>query len=248
MNKTGTTAMILAAGMGTRLGSITQQKPKALVDINGKTLLMRVIEKLSESGFKNIVVNVHHFSEQVINMLQQSNLEDVNITISNEQHTLLDTGGGIIKAMPYFDPATAVLVHNVDIISDVDLRQFVDDFSDSGDDAWLATQRRESHRKLLFDEQNLLTGWTNNKTGEFKWTHPGKDYSKALSFSGIHCFRPSLFMDTQVRKCSIIDLYLEAARHHRIVSQQLPYSYWFDLGKPEQLISASNYLKDLKKT
>lgn len=247
MIENGTTAMILAAGLGTRLGSLTQQKPKALVEINGKPLLLNVIEKLARSGFNDIIVNVHHFGEQVIKLLSQLHFENINIVVSDERQLLLDTGGGILKAIPYFNHKSAVLVHNVDIISDLNLKQLVDEFVVSGDDAWLATQTRESSRKLLFDDQNLLTGWTNRNTNEYKWVHTPKNFAKTLSFSGIHCFKPTIFIDQQVRKCSIVDLYLAAAKNHRIVSKQFPYSYWFDLGKPDQLESAAIFLKDLKK-
>ncbi len=247
MSERQVAAMVLAAGLGTRLGSLTQQKSKALVEINGKPLLLIVIEKLAKFGFNDIIVNVHHFGEQVIKMLSQLHLNNINIIVSDERQLLLDTGGGILKSMPYFNHKAAVLVHNVDIISDFDLRQFVDEFLVSGDDAWLATQNRESSRKLLFDDQNILTGWTNQNTNAYKWVDAKKHYRQALSFSGIHCFNPAIFSNLEVKKCSIIDLYLEAAKNHRIVSKQLPHSYWFDLGKPDQLESAAIFLKDLKK-
>lgn len=236
-------AMILAAGLGTRLGTVTQNKPKALVELNGKSLLLLVIEKLVNSGFTNIIINVHHYAEQVVAALSDLHFPGVSIQFSNEQDELLDTGGGILKARPLFGDAEAVLVHNVDIVSDMDLRLFAEGFLSSDDDAWLATQMRKSSRKLLFNEQELLVGWSNIQSHEYKWVLSECQRYNALSFSGIHCFRTNLFSDYRTKKCSIIDLYLDAAKNHRIKAQSWPYNYWFDLGKTEQLSIAADFLK-----
>ena len=155
-----TTAMILAAGLGTRLKALTQDKPKALVELNGKPLLQHCIENLIANGFHHIVINVHHFGEQIIDFVESHHF-DAEIEISDERDLLMDTGGGIVKATPLFKDSKAVLVHNVDIISDVDLGEMSQEFLASGDDAWLLTQDRETNRKLVFGDDDQLIGWRN---------------------------------------------------------------------------------------
>ena len=255
-----TTVMILAAGLGTRLGALTQDKPKALVPLNGKPLLQHCIENLIAKGFHHIVINVHHFGEQIIDFVESHHF-DADIQISDERDLLMDTGGGIVKATPLFKDAKAVLVHNVDIISDVNLGEMSQQFLASGDDAWLLTQDRETNRKLLFDVDNQLTGWTNKSEHQFKWVNESKsalrpfdelraqgpqlyDY-KEMAFSGLHFFRSDLFAEFEVKRQSVIDLYLYLAKTNRIISKPIQPDYWFDLGKPEHLEAAENYLKTL---
>ena len=246
-----TTAMILAAGLGTRLGALTQDKPKALVPLNGKPLLQHCIENLIANGFHHIVINIHHFGEQIIDFVAQHAF-DADIEISDERDLLMDTGGGIVKATPLFKDAKAVLVHNVDIISDVNLGEMSQQFLASGDDAWLLTQDRETNRKLLFDEENQLEGWMNKAEQQYKWVHEKKeDVSTGstslneMAFSGLHFFRSDLFAEFEVKRQSVIDLYLYLAKTNRIISKSIQPDYWFDLGKPEQLEAAENYLKTL---
>lgn len=245
-----TTAMILAAGLGTRLGALTQDKPKALVPLNGKPLLQHCIENLIAKGFHHIVINVHHFGEQIIDFVTNHHF-DADIQISDERELLMDTGGGIVKATPLFKESKAVLVHNVDIISDVNLGEMSQQFLDSGDDAWLLTQDRETNRKLLFDADNLLVGWMNKAEQQFKWVNEPLDISTGSmseqAFSGLHFFRSDLFAEFEVKRQSVIDLYLYLAQHNRIISKPIQPDYWFDLGKPEQLEAAENYLNSLEK-
>ncbi len=250
-----TTAMILAAGLGTRLKALTQDKPKALVPLNGKPLLQHCIENLIANGFYHIVINVHHFGEQIIDFINQHQFDAV-IQISDERDLLMDTGGGIVKATPLFKDSKAVLVHNVDIISDVNLRDMSQQFLDSKDDAWLLTQDRETNRKLLFDAENQLVGWMNKSEGSFKWVHPENDGPSTgsgicsyqeMAFSGLHFFRSDLFAEFEVKPQSVIDLYLNLAKTNRIISKPIQPDYWFDLGKPEQLQAAENYLNNLVK-
>ena len=250
-----TTAMILAAGLGTRLGTITQDKPKALVPLNGKPLLQHCIENLIAKGFHHIVINVHHFGEQIIDFVESHHFE-ADIQISDERDLLMDTGGGIIKATPLFKDSKAVLVHNVDIISNVNLGEMSRQFLDSDDDAWLLTQDRETNRKLLFRDDDQLIGWHNKADGSFKWVNPEiigpstgsgtLDYNEQ-AFSGLHFFRSDLFAEFEVKRQSVIDLYLYLAQHNRIISKPIQPDYWFDLGKPEQLEAAENYLNSLEK-
>lgn len=226
------TALILAAGLGTRLKELTADKPKALVEVEGKPLLQHNIENLIHQGFGTIVINIHHFGDQVIQFLEAHRFE-AEIYVSDERGLLMDTGGGIVQALPFFHDAQAVLVHNVDILSDVDLQGHYDRFMTSSDDAWLLTQDRQTARKLLFDEQQKLIGWRNLNDGSFKWVIEPKKQYKELAFSGMHIFKPSLFMEFAWQRYSIIDLYLKQAPKHLIRSVEIRSSYWFDIGKAE---------------
>jgi len=256
--KHDTTAMILAAGLGTRLKALTQDKPKALVLLNGKPLLQHCIENLIANGFHHIVINVHHFGEQIIDFVKLHQF-DADIEISDERDLLMDTGGGIVKATPLFKDSKAVLVHNVDIISNVNFGEMSQQFLSTDDDAWLLTQDRETNRKLLFNTENQLIGWTNKAESKFKWVHPEKDGPSTLrqaqgsgtcsyqemAFSGLHFFRSDLFAEFEDKPQSVIDLYLNLAKTSRIISKPIQPDYWFDLGKPEQLLAAENYIKTL---
>ena len=228
------TAMILAAGLGTRLKELTHDKPKALVEINGKTLLQRTIDTLIANGFERIVINVHHFGNQIIDFVRTHQF-DAEILISDEQQQLMDTGGGIIQATPFFTDTEAVLIHNVDIISDVNLKSQYQDFIISGDDAWLLTQDRETARKLLFNADNQLIGWKNKTSGQYKWVNNVTENYKERAFSGMHIFKPSLFADFEKKPVSVIDLYLNLAQRKQIISKEIQTNLWFDLGKIEQL-------------
>ena len=235
------TAMILAAGLGTRLKALTQDKPKALVSLNGKPLLQHCIENLITNGFHHIVINVHHFGEQIIDFVDHHPF-DADIKISDERDLLMDTGGGIIKATPLFRNSKAVLVHNVDIISNVNLGEMSQQFIDSKDDAWLLTQDRETNRKLLFRDDQQLIGWRNKADGNFKWVYDSFGQYQEMAFSGLHFFRSDLFADFEYKPQSVIDLYLQLAKQKRIVAKPIQPNYWFDLGKPEQIQSAEAYL------
>jgi len=236
------TAMILAAGLGTRLQSLTHDRPKALVELNGKPLLQHCIDDLTENGFHHIVINVHHFGEQIIDFVNSYHF-DAEIEISDERDLLMDTGGGIVKASPLFKDSKAVLIHNVDIVSNVDFKTLGQQFLDSGDDAWLLTQDRETNRKLLFDSGNQLIGWMNKADGQYKWVNLSHPNYKEMAFCGLHFFRSDLFTKFEVKRQSVIDLYLNLARQNRIVSKPIKPDYWFDLGKPEQLKAAETFLK-----
>lgn len=226
------TAMILAAGLGTRLKELTKDKPKALVAVAGKTLLERNIENLLGYGFDTIIVNIHHFGNQIVDFVEKHHY-DANIFISDERGCLMDTGGGIVQALPYFHDTQAVLVHNVDILSDVNLREHYDGFIHSDDDAWLLTQDRNTTRKLLFNNDDLLVGWRNLKDEQFKWVNGIQNDYKELAFNGMHIFKPAIFGAYPLQRYSIIDLYLELAKQHRIRSKKIQPIFWFDIGKIE---------------
>ena len=194
---------------------------------------------------------MHHFGEQIIDFVDRHHF-DAEIVISDERDLLMDTGGGIVKATPLFRDSKAVVVHNVDIVSDVNLKALGQLFLTSGDDAWLLTQERETNRKLLFDAENQLVGWTNKAEGRFKWvngpstgsgTGSGTDSMSEQAFSGLHFFRSDLFARYEEKPQSVIDLYLDLAKTKHIISIPIQPGYWFDLGKPEQLETAARYLQ-----
>lgn len=235
-------AMILAAGLGTRLGTLTQNKPKALVTINGITLLQRTIENLMQFGYNHFVINTHHYAEMIRDFLCTTTFNNIKIHISDESSELLNTGGGILKALPLFDKNETVLVHNVDVLSDIDFRFMHDTFTQSNDDAWLFVQKRTTERKLLCNEDEQLVGWTNHSTKQYKWVDKKQTYFNEFAFSGLHFFHTSLFTDKTPCVCSIIDLYLEKAQQHCIKLKEINPNYWFDLGKLETLKKASLFL------
>ena len=239
MKRNRRTAFILAAGLGTRLKELTSDKPKALVSINNKPLLKVVLEELKKQGFNHFVVNIHHFGEQIIEFL---NDEGIVIEVSDERPLLMDTGGAILQALPYFADSEAVLVHNVDVLTNVDLQGFYDDFCKSDDAAWLLTQERNSKRKLVFDKQDNFLGRYNTETNEYDGKGALPSDCKLLSFSGIHLFRPQYFKDFKVEPCYVFKLYQQIAENHRVTSKLIHPDYWFDLGTQEQLKNAELWL------
>lgn len=248
MSQDRRTAFVLAAGLGSRLKEYTKDKPKALVSINNQPLIKVVLEELIENGFNHIVVNVHHFGEKIIEFLGgfstalRSNGNDVTIEISDERPLLMDTGGAILQALPYFKQSKAVLVHNVDILTSVNLQAFYDDFCQSDDAAWLLTQERPSKRKLAFNGQENFIGRYNSETEVFDGDGELPADCKLLSFSGIHLFKPKYFKDFEVNPCYVFKLYGEIARNHKVASKVIKPEYWFDLGTPEQLKNAEQWL------
>ncbi len=230
-------AMILAAGLGTRLGSLTANCPKALVELNGTPLLALVIQRLQAAGFNEIIINVHHFADQIIQYLRTNNNFGLQISISDERDHLLDTGGGIKKAEWFFNDGQAFLVHNVDIISSIDLKALYQYHLDTQSMATLACKARHSSRYFLFDKQLRLCGWENTKTGERRITVPVlQEEIRQLAFSGIHVIRPALLQQlTQSGAFSIIDGYLQLAPDNLINCFDTGDAEITDVGKPEQL-------------
>ena len=207
--------MIFAAGLGTRLKPLTDTVPKALVPVAGKPLLEHIVLKLKAAGFDEIIVNVHHFAEQIIDFFKEKNNFDIRIEISDETDRLLDTGGGIKRAAAFFDDGKPFLLYNVDIISNVDLRRMYDFSLKKNALATLLVSKRHTSRYLLFDKQNRLAGWLNETTKEVKSPYPTlnpNDYSK-LAFAGIHVLSPAIFkyMNDWSGKFSIVDFYLSIA-------------------------------------
>lgn len=242
MKRNRRTAFILAAGLGTRLKELTANTPKALVSIHKKPLLKVLLEELIKQDFNHIVINIHHFGEQIMEFLRTNDYPNVDIEISDERPLLMDTGGAILQALPYFAQSEAVLVHNVDVLTDVDLKGFYDNFCKSDDAAWLLTQERNSKRKLVFDNHDNFLGRFNNETDEYDGDGALPNDCKLLSFSGIHLFKPEYFKDFEVKPCYVFGLYQKIAENHRVTSKLIYPDYWFDLGTQEQLKNAELWL------
>lgn len=241
-------AMIFAAGLGTRLKPYTETMPKAMVPLCGKPLIWHLIQKLKSAGITHIVVNVHHFAEQIVDYLNQNKNFGITIEISDETNQLLDTGGGLKFAENLFLPKEPILIYNVDILSDIDINQLSEYHKSSGNIATLVTSNRETSRYMLFDNNNKLVGWTNRQTNEFKWCSGEKSHFAPLAFAGIHIVNPELLeLITPNKKCSIIDEYLRIGSSHQIGSFQNNGKIWMDLGKPEQLKLAEEIIMHKKK-
>lgn len=234
-------AMIFCAGLGTRLKEYTANKPKALVELNGKPLLEHVILRLKDFGYNEILLNVHHFANKIIDFVVSNNYFDITIHFSDETEKLLDTGGGVKKAEWFFKDSP-VLLHNVDILSNIDLKDLYLYHIKEKAAATLAVKSRETSRYLLFDNNNYLKGWKNEKTNEYKGVSSDFGLQK-LAFSGIHIINQEIIIEEQNNGVfSIIDTYLKLCSNLKIKAYRHDDDLWFDLGKPEQLEKAENLL------
>jgi NDP-sugar pyrophosphorylase family protein len=235
--------MIFAAGLGTRLRPLTDTLPKALVRVGGKSLLQWNIEKLIKAGISEIVINIHHFPDLIRDFLAFNRNFGISIHLSDESDTILDTGGGLKKAAPLLAGDEPILVHNVDILSNLDLNLLLDYHISQNALATLVVRERKTDRNLLFDPQMSLTGWINTKTGEIKEPVPGMNLnSKMLAFSGIQIIDPRfLQLMTGSGKFSLIDTYLQLAPDNRIIGYEDHSSLWMDAGTPEQLAEAERW-------
>lgn len=235
-------AMLFAAGLGTRLQELTKDCPKALVKVQGKTLLQHSIEHLRKNGCTYIVINIHHFAEKVLEELQKEAYLDLEIKISDERDYLLETGGGLLKAAKYLDGNDPFLAYNVDVLSNINLQELYQQHLSNNALATLAVRNRVSSRYLLFDQENTLCGWTNTQTGALKMAKETSiTYQKA--FSGIQVINPAIFgLIKQEGRFSITTSYLELAKIHRINAFEHDKDYWFDVGKPERLNAAECFL------
>lgn len=238
-------AMIFAAGMGTRLRPLTNDKPKALIEVNGVPMLELVIKRIKKFGFDNIIINVHHFADKIIRFLDEKNNFDTSITIADETEKLLDTGGGLQKAAYFFNDNQPFLVHNVDILSDINLTEMYDFHRKNNALVTLAVQNRATSRSLLFDENNCLAAWKNNISGEMKVARYAQEMS-SIAFSGIQIIDPKIFdFITETGVFSIIDVYLRLAKKNSIIAYNHNYSNWFDLGKPQNIVQAEEVFGSL---
>lgn len=235
-------ALIFAAGLGTRLKPLTDNKPKALVEVYDEPLLAHVLRKLARSGYTEVVINVHHFGEQIIDYIGQHPIEGMEIRISDERTALLDTGGGIRQAGELFtQDGKPFLIHNVDIFSNLDLKDFYNTYP-TCEGATLLVSERKTSRYLLFNPtDNRLVGWTNIQTGEVKSPYPNLrvEDCRMYAFAGIHLFSQSLlqWMKDWPSRFSIIDFYLSVADKVPIIGVPKSDLQLVDVGKPETLAS-----------
>ncbi len=236
--------MVFAAGRGTRLGDISVHTPKALLNINGKPLLWYILRKLSNNGFNKVVINVHHLAEKIIQFIQTTPFPELNISISHEQNFLADTGGGLKIAATHFTSATHVLLHNVDIISDISLNDLYNTHIQNNCLATLAVKQRQSFRYLLFDEQFDMKGWQNTVTGEqIVFT---KNPLTSLAFSGIHVVSADIFPLLPKKDIfSMTQLYIELCSKYRIAGYLHNNNQWIDVGKHEQIQEAQKILNKM---
>ena len=217
---------VLAAGLGTRLRPLTDDRPKALVEVGGKTLLQHTIEKLQAFGINHIVVNVHHFADNVVSFLRSRQWQ-CTIDISDERNLLLDTGGGLKHAAPLFSGKENVLVHNVDILSDIDLCDVEAQHKRDGNLVTLCISQRPTKRLLEFDADGLLVGRA----------------EQGLAFSGVSVVSPALFalLPEADHPYPVIDEYIRLSRSHRIGCYRHSPDHWLDVGKPETLEQARQW-------
>lgn len=232
--------MILAAGLGTRLRPLTETTPKALIPVNGVPLLEIVIRRLESYGFQEIIINVHYLAEQISAFLREKRNFGLDIRISHETDQLLETGGGLKRAAWFFDDKQPFLVHNVDILSDVDLRQLYDAHCRSAALATLAVSNRRSARAFLFNRELRLCGWQNTATGERRITRPtpAADLTP-LAFSGIHVIEPAMFAFMPEQSVfSLTELYIRLAAAQQIGAFRHDGARWLDVGSKEHLAQA----------
>jgi len=265
-------ALVFSAGLGTRLQPLTNTRPKALVNVGGQPLLWHVLTKLRKSGYERVVVNVHHFASQIVDYLNDNDF-GMTVRVSDEISQLLDTGGGIKHARELFADDSPILIHNVDILSNVDLDWFARQHL-ADEDAVLLVSRRRTKRYLLFDSSMHLKGWINTDTGEvrspFPWlremqltvddnqqvnvqpqsspfrqsdTVGGNLY--AFAFSGIHSFSPRLFslMERFPDRFGIIDFYLSVCHRSHIVGLPVEGLQLLDVGKIDALDKAEQFVR-----
>jgi len=236
-------AMIFAAGRGTRLKPLTDNIPKALVKVGNKTLLEHVILKLKGAGVTDIIVNTHYLAPQITLFLRKKNF-GLNISISNEQHLLLETGGGLVNAAHFFDKNEDFFVHNVDILSDIDLNAMWHYHKEQKSLATLAVKSRKTSRYFLFDTKMQLCGWKNTNTNEEIVVKTSQENLKPLAFSGIHIINSKIFEHiTETGVFSLTPVYIRLAKEHKIRGFRHDYSQWFDIGRIETLKAAEDYFR-----
>ncbi len=231
-------AMLFAAGLGTRLKPFTDKHPKALAEVNGKTLLELNIRYLQRFGIEDVIVNVHHFADQIEQVINDNSGFGSWVTISDERDEVLETGGGLKKAAPYFEHEEDFVIMNVDVLTNLDLGKMIEAHKASDAMATLAVMQRESSRQLLFDEHLMLCGWTNNNTGEQKIVREVLEM-QPLAFSGIQVLSNRMLDIPFKGKFSIIDLYLHNARENIIRGYNHTGNVFIDVGKPESLEKAA---------
>lgn len=235
-------ALIFAAGMGTRLKPFTDEHPKALAKVNGVPLLERNIKYLQSFGINDFVINIHHFGGQILAFLAENDNFGANVEISNEHEELLETGGGLLFAKKFLENEKTFLIMNVDILTDLNISNFVRLHETKGAMVTLAVSDRESSRKLMFNEKMFLKGWRNLLTNQKKVVG-GIFKLRELAFSGIHCVNSEIFDKiTRTGKFSIMDEYMDLMKEDLIIGYQHS-SNVVDVGRPESIIEAERIFK-----
>ncbi|MEN2436451.1 sugar phosphate nucleotidyltransferase [Weeksellaceae bacterium A-14] len=235
-------ALIFAAGKGTRLKPFTDHHPKALAEVNGIPLLERNIRFLQGFGIQDFVINIHHFGSQITDFLKKRDCFGARIEISDESEELLETGGGLMFARHLLDHGEDFLIMNADILTDLNISDFIREHQRNHHFVTLAVSDRESSRKLLFNEEMVLRGWLNVKTGEQRLAEFNKGF-RALAFSGIHCISPQIFNKIKrTGKFSIMEEYLDLMQTE-MIHGYLHNARIIDVGKPGSVAEAEKYFK-----
>ena len=226
--------MIMAAGKGTRLGKLTETIPKALLEINGKSLLRLAVENCTASGFDDIIINIHHLADQVEEEIERLKKDGYKITVSDERDKLLETGGGLYKARDFFDN-NPFMLYNADTLTDLDLSVLYRYHLDIKGLATLAVRNRAGERFFLVDREGLLKGWCNKATGEKIIAGEETETMMEIAFSGRHIINPEIFNYMSEGVYTMTALYLHLADSHKIVTYREDGGYWLTVGTPEDL-------------
>lgn len=233
-------AMIFAAGLGTRMQHMTQDTPKALIEVAGKPVIDHVMENIVKAGFTEMMINVHHFPQRIINHMQSQSFP-AKISFSHETNAPLETGGGLWKVRDFFDNGEPFLLHNADILTDLNLADLYTQHLKQKNSITLAVRDRNSSRKLLFTESNRLCGrWkAHPDTTDLRWGVPAYNYA----FSGVHVISPEVLQwPVPGERFSIMEAYLNWCKHHPIGMHLHNHGYWFDIGSPEKWQEAEVFL------
>lgn len=236
-------AMIFSAGLGTRFKPWTDKHPKALAVVNGKSLLQRNIGYLQQYGIKDIIVNVHHFPDQIENAIQKNNGWGSNVLISDERNEVLETGGGLLKAKHLFTPGERFITCNVDILTDLDINKLLAFHKEKKALISFGITGRKTSRNLLFDEESRLCGWRNSNTGDEKVSIHHESYIEK-AYSCVVVFEYDVFRLMEEKKFSgkfsLIDVYLALAAEHKIMGYDHSGDRLVDVGKPESVAVATS--------
>jgi NDP-sugar pyrophosphorylase family protein len=240
-------AMIFAAGLGTRMRPATDNLPKALIPIDGVPLLEIIIRQLKCFDIKDIIINIHYLADQIEAFFADNQNFDINIQISDERSLLLETGGALQKASWFFDDEQPFLVCNTDILSNIDLSQFLEQHKKNASIATLAVQNRKSSRYLLFNNENQLCGWMNTGQCKVKLSRLADKELKMRAFSAFQIIHPSIFKYFPEKQSvfSIIDTYLLASEHNLISAFDHSADQWIDVGTPEKISAAVSVLRSI---
>jgi N-acetyl-alpha-D-muramate 1-phosphate uridylyltransferase len=240
-----TIAMLFAAGLGTRLKPFTDKHPKALAVVNSKTLLQLNIEYLQQFGITKVVVNVHHFADQIIKIIQENKGWGSEVMISDETNEVLETGGGLLKAAPFFNGYENVVLMNVDILTNLNLNEMLANHHSTNALATLAVTKRNTSRYFLFNHENNLCGWMNTTTNEVKGIAAfDVNEHQQFAFSGIHIIKTKMLSSiNRVGKFSLVDVYLDLMKTNTIKAFNHTGDLIIDVGKPESLELAATLFK-----